>query len=306
MQKASLPSAGKATDLRNAYAQLLWDSRRIATDAKSVVDDFKNTMLPLISRQDVSNADKIAELEAWIKFTTSKGQAAAAQPKQFKDFTTQLRAFADQAEQEIGDKQSEAQAQLDSYRATIAHIDQQINDLFVNVVEPILAYLGIAGGSWQGIATGGSPLFAFLALLKGIAQGYYEFRQFEVALRNVDQKRRELLAQRDELVQKVIALEKQQDLLGDASTVPSTFRSLADEIANFADRMTTFTNTSPQYVKDAQDVETFIKNGIPVSDAVFASKLQFIKDTAGVDSKLLDIYASAPLSDGSADATTTV
>ncbi|KAI0073917.1 hypothetical protein K474DRAFT_127820 [Panus rudis PR-1116 ss-1] len=295
IQKANLSSASKMNDLRDAYVKLLWDSRGIAGSAKGAADDFGGDMLDLIRMEDVSASDKILELESWKKLTLAKGQAAIDQPQQFQNFDTQLRAYADEAEQEIGDQQSEAKEQLEKFRAQIKDLDQQIESIVVNVVTPIVEFLKIGAGAFGSILTG-SPLSAFTALLKAIASGVVELKRFEKELKEADEKRRELMAQRDAVQEQVRQLEVQQEKLGDASTVPPSLRSIADAIDDFSKRMTPFTNIFTQLINEANDIIGFLKNDTPLSDPIFSSKLDLVKGLVDVDSRILHIYSSAPTS----------
>ncbi|KAI0073970.1 hypothetical protein K474DRAFT_119710 [Panus rudis PR-1116 ss-1] len=332
IEKADISSKDKATQLREAYVQLLWNSRSIAGSAKGAADDFAGDMLDLISMEDISNNEKITELKRWNDLTLLKGKDAIEQPKHFQELVTKLRAYADQAEKEIGNKDTEAKKKLSQLLTEIDAINKKIESLVTNVVTPIVKFLKLGAGVF-GSLLNGSPEAAFKALvgvlsvchadnanhilfqLGAIKEGVAELQQFGKRLSDTDEQRRgtlselsffgmrelthispELNAKRDALQKKVAALEAEQSKLGDASTVPASLRNIADDIDDFSKRMTKFTDIFSQLSQEQQEIQEFLKKNTPLTDPIFKSKIQLVKELLLVDSKILDIYNKAPTS----------
>ncbi|THH31267.1 hypothetical protein EUX98_g2921 [Antrodiella citrinella] len=274
-EKVNLPSKGEAKNVRDGCVDLLWNSRAIATTAKSGADDFRGDMLGIIMDPDtgMSNEEKMAELISWRETIGNKGAAATAQPGEFAKLRTRVKEYADRVEREIDDKESEAKARMDKLNAELEETTIEIDSLTVNVISPILKYLKLAGGAFAGVLSG-SPSTALAALLTAVKEGVPELQQFSADLEATQKKRQSLEAKKTRIRGQIRALEGEQLTLGDASTIPTSLRDIADRIRDFSTRLTTFTNTFAQ---------------------IFASTVAMIKEVLAVSSSILNVYASSSL-----------
>ncbi|KAH8105142.1 hypothetical protein BXZ70DRAFT_506567 [Cristinia sonorae] len=291
-EKAKLSSKAEAKEIRDRFIDLLWNSRSIASTAQGAADDFRGDMLELILMDDISADEKKAALIEYITTVQGKGQAAAAQPGRFKDFTEKLRDYANRVEKEIGDEENEAKAKLDKLKADLEEVTVELHSLTVNVVGPIVKYLKLAGGAFAGVLSG-SPAVAFAAIFKAVKEGIPELQQFSANLEATQAKRKVLIAKQDKINTSIRELEGQQVLLGDASTIPSSLRSISEGITNFAGRMTTFTDSFSQVEAEAEQFRKFIEDGVAVSDPVFQSAVGLVKELFRLNSAILKTYASA-------------
>ncbi|KAI0072348.1 hypothetical protein K474DRAFT_1667950 [Panus rudis PR-1116 ss-1] len=295
IEKAQIASKDQAQDLRTTFIDLLWKSRSIAGDAKGAADDFGGDMMDMIMSKDVSNEDKINELNNMDQITIANGKDAANQPKNFQAFTAKLRAYADQVELEIGNKDSQAKQKLAGLVSSINDIDTQLKSLVTNVVTPIAKFLELGKGVFASVISG-SPEAAFTALLTAVKSGVAELQQFDAQLNAAEQKRRALKAQREDLQKQVAALESDQANLGDASAVPASMRSIASDTDDFATRMSTFTDTFTKLSADQKEIQDFLKKNVAVDDPIFASHVSLLKQNLGIVSAILGIYSNAPTS----------
>jgi len=162
------------------------------------------------------------------------------------------------------------------------------------VAAPIAKYLQLSQGVFKNLMSG-SPEAALSALTAAIS-GVEEFLKFKDQLDAADKKRQKLEKERDGYNAQLRELEDKQAVLGDASTTPESIKSIGDEIKSFATKMTTFTDIFTQLSQEQAEIQKLLKEGKPVTDPVFASKLKLLKELLAVNSRVLGIYGSAPLS----------
>ncbi|THH31268.1 hypothetical protein EUX98_g2920 [Antrodiella citrinella] len=295
VEKANIPSKREAKTHREAYEELLWDSRSISGSGKASADDFRGDMIDLIMMDDVSFSEKIAELKNWNSITLAKGSVAFKQPEEFEKFVDALRAYGVKVEKEIQNKDSEAKKRLLDLTSQIDSANTEIESISVDVVTPIVAYLKLGAGAFAGVISG-SPISAFSALLKAVADGVPELMKFDAQLKAAQAKRQALYSKIDKLKAQVRALENDQVRIGDASTVPSSIIDICAGITKFAGRMTKATNAFSQLSAEQDKIRSFLEKQTPVTDPLFVSQVNMLKEVLGVSIKLLDIYAKAPLS----------
>jgi len=292
--KADLPSKLVAKTYRDAYTKLLWASRGIATSGKGAADDFAGDMMELIQDPEVPASEKITELKNWNTLTLSKGEAAINQPGHFKKFVTDLLAFGIRLEKEITTEDTTAKKEIAALVAEIARVNKEIEEIMDKVAAPIAKYLQLSQGVFKNLMSG-SPEAALSALTAAIS-GVEEFLKFKDQLDAADKKRQKLEKERDGYNAQLRELEDKQAVLGDASTTPESIKSIGDEIKSFATKMTTFTDIFTQLSQEQAEIQKLLKEGKPVTDPVFASKLKLLKELLAVNSRVLGIYGSAPLS----------
>ncbi|KAI0074248.1 hypothetical protein K474DRAFT_1709995 [Panus rudis PR-1116 ss-1] len=311
IERTNLPSKSEVMQLRQAYVDLLWKSRSIAGLAKSAANDFAGDMLDLIMMPEVSSSDKISELVRWNNRIVANGKDAIAQPKQFQALVLKIHAYADKIKIEVGNKSSEASTKLKNLRKDIASNNTKsdryptsyaprpfsVSTVWLRVtfleVTPIAANLKVKSGGFIGILSA-SPQAAFTAILTAVKLGVPELRGFNSQLNNVDTQRREFAAWRDALQQQVNSLEADQAKLGDASIIPSVLRDIADNIDDFAKRMTAFTDVFTPLSLDQGEIQQILQQNIPLTDPAFKDHVDVSKRTLAILSKNLDIYSKAP------------
>ncbi|KAI0070858.1 hypothetical protein K474DRAFT_1679827 [Panus rudis PR-1116 ss-1] len=295
IERTNLPFKSEAMQLRQVYVDLLWKSRSIAGLAKSAANDFAGDMLDLIMMPEVSSSDKISELVRWNNRIVANGKDAIAQPKQFQALVLKIHAYADKIKIEVGNKSSEASTKLENLRKDIAsNITKSDSTVWLRVtfleVTPIAANLKVKSGGFIGILSA-SPQAAFTAILTAVKSGVPELRGFNSQLNNVDTQRREFAARRDALQQQANSLEADQAKLGDASIIPSVLHDIADNIEDFAKRMTTFTDVFTSLSLDQEDIQQILQQNISLTNPAFKDHVDMSKRTLAILSKNLDIYS---------------
>ncbi|KAI6099995.1 hypothetical protein EV401DRAFT_2032889 [Pisolithus croceorrhizus] len=97
-------------EFRDSYVQLVWKSRETATKASAVTKDFCGDLLTHLLDTDISNDERVKELEAVIKYWQGSGEIDSQMGQDFDNLCDALGGFSTTVRKRLEDAQTAERA----------------------------------------------------------------------------------------------------------------------------------------------------------------------------------------------------
>ncbi|KAK0478038.1 hypothetical protein EDD18DRAFT_1469126 [Armillaria luteobubalina] len=292
--KAGLPSECKAKELRDVYIDLLWRSREIAGNVLGAVKELKGDMLELLVDPDETPQNKMTDLTEMSNVIKSKGaEAHQKQRHEFNGLLKMLSEYSKTVQEEITAGKLNEEAQIGRVQKKITELKATIAELDNSDVDPLSKMQKLMKGGFCGLLSG-LPTIACHNLTEAAVHGICELGNYKDILKKKSEERFALQHELEAKINELHDLKNQQAIRGDTPSISGLVAGIRDDIAAFADRLTTFTRVFDQLQNEYDGFVLLLKSNTPVTDPAFKSTVQ-LKSIAPRIVSALELYSKAQI-----------